>query len=439
MLLTCALSVNGAIRTQPVNLTMTSASIHRRLALYICGFDPRGPAHYHRIYTEQSALQSQVSGHQITVQPRKRTGKLRDHWEVQAKIEGIDTRTQFEFLRWDDLVRSRWYTGHMRYLSLTCAATWRAVCDGSLWRLFKCSLPGFSVAAGPIVILLLLIVGVAVLLALFGLVGFSAIGKSMHSTLPWTLATLLVLIPGTAGLLWVSRFAEQRLHMGWSTRSYWFNSCQGREKTPDVDDRLDQHAEYLLQCLKDPQWDEILLIGHSSGAMMASIVIARAAQLEPQTLQDPRLSLLTLGHCFPILTFQPSAKRLRKESQITAQSLGSRWLDFTAPSDRCCTALVDPTEAARAMDHLDCPSPKILSTRIATLYQPESYAQLRKDHFELHFHYIYASQLPGLYDYFAITAGPQSLAQRFSHQPTVSNWRKFESFGGPFPKLKHAQ
>lgn len=418
---------------------MTSACIHRRLALYISGFDPRGPAHYHRLYTEQSALQSQVSGHQITVKPRKRTCPVRDHWEVQAHIEGIATSTQFEFLRWDDIVRAHWHTGHMRYLALTCAATWRAVSDGSLWRLFKCSLPGFSVAAGPIVMLLLLMVGAAALLAFFGLIGFSAIGASLHSILPWALAAFTVLIPGIAGLLWLSRFAEQDLRMGWSTRSFWFNSCQGREKLPDLNARLDQHAQYLLQCLKDPQWDEILLIGHSSGAMMASIIVGRAAQQSPQALQDPRLSLLTLGHSFPVLTFQPSAKRLRKEIQATTQSLGSRWLDFTAPSDRCCTALVDPTEAVRAMDHLNCPSPKVLSTRVATLYQPESYAQLRKDHFELHFHYIYASQLPGLYDYFAITAGPQSLAQRFSLQPTVSNWRKFESFGGPFPELKGAQ
>lgn len=412
---------------------MTRPTVQRRLALYVSGFDPRGPAHYHRLYREQAALQDQASGHQIKVGPRRRVDPQLDAWEIEAHIEGQDVSTRFEFLRWDDVVRSRWNAGHWRYLGMTVGSTWRFLRDGTLWRLYKCSLPGFSVCIGPFVILLAVVLGAAVLLGLLGL-AWSQTGLG-----PWTLAALLLCALGGAGLAWLSKYAEQHWHMGWTTRSYWFTSWQGRGQAPDLDACLDHHAEHLLQMLQDPQWDEVLLIGHSSGAMMATIIAGRVAQRSPQALRDPRFALMTLGQCFPILSFQPQARRFRLEIQAAAQALGERWHDFTAPTDRCCGALVDPTEAVRGMDGLDCPSPKVLSTRVATLFTPDAYAQLCRDHFDLHFHYIRASQLPGLYDYFAITAGPLTLAQRFAKQPSVRDWRKFERLGGPFPELRQGR
>ena len=251
---------------------------------------------------------------------------------------------------------------------------------------------------------------------------------------------------GLFGLHWLGKRAENEWQMGWVMRSYWFTTKQGRKQLPELDQRLDHHADYLLKVLEDPSFDEILVVGHSSGAMMAASIMGRACKLAPGKLHDPRLNLLTLGQCFPILTFQPQAGHFRAELAAVAESLDGRWVDVTAPTDGCCAALVDPLEAVRALGtsvacepsvpYLGKQRPKVLSPQFANLFTPEVYAEIRKNHSELHFQYLKASQLAGTYDFFAITAGPQRLAQRFAHQPTVRDYRAFQCFGGSFPWLR---
>jgi hypothetical protein len=89
------------------------------------------------------------------------------------------------------------------------------------------------------------------------------------------------------------------------------------------------------------------------------------------------------------------------------------------------------------MDGIDCPSPKVLSPRFAELFTPATYAlrRRREQLFDMHFQYIRASELPGRYDYYAITAGSKPLTARFADLPSVRNWRGFERLGGAFPAL----
>jgi len=48
---------------------------------------------------------------------------------------------------------------------------------------------------------------------------------------------------------------------------------------------------------------------------------------------------------------------------------------------------------------------------------PERWAELRWRFFRLHFQYMCAFDRPGDYDYFRITAGPQTLAARYAGRP----------------------
>jgi hypothetical protein len=410
-----------------------SATVRRRRVLYVSGFDPQGPARYHRLYREQAAAQARVSGHRIEVGARQRLNPQVDAWTVDAEIEGQPCETRYEFLRWDDVVRANWMPGHARYLAATLGATWRFARSGALWRMFKGSRAGFAVCFGPFCVLLFIAFVAALLLA--GV----ALAWHLDGPGPWTAAAVIVAGAGGWALARLSRRAENDWFMGWVMRSYWFTTRQARGDTPDLDARLDAHVQHLLDALADESFDEVLVVGHSSGAMMATIVVGRAAQRAPEATADPRLHLMTLGQCFPILSFQPDATRFRQEVAAAANALGDRWVDFTAPADRCCAALVDPAEAVLGMDGIVCTSPKVLSPQFARLFTPGSYAALRRNLYELHFQYLKAGELPGLYDYFAITAGPQRLSERFAQQPGVRDWRELQCLGGPFPELRRVR
>ena len=122
----------------------------RRHVLYLSGFDPQGPAHYHALYAEQAALQASVLGERIDVGPRKRSGP-NAVWDVRWGGADDDTavETRYEFLRWDDIVRQHWPRGQWRLLALTLATTARLVGNGSLWRMLQTSWPAFVALAAP--------------------------------------------------------------------------------------------------------------------------------------------------------------------------------------------------------------------------------------------------------------------------------------------------
>ena len=57
--------------------------------------------------------------------------------------------------------------------------------------------------------------------------------------------------------------------------------------------------------------------------------------------------------------------------------------------------------------------PLIISAAFSQTLSDETKDHLRWRFFRLHFQYLCAFDKPGLYDYFKITAGPLTLAQRF--------------------------
>lgn len=416
---------------------------HRRV-FFVSGFDPQGHLRYYPLYRDEAAKQCQTAGHRIQLGPRRAAGPHLQTWSVEAVVEGCDCHTTYDFLRWDDLVRQHWFKGHSRYWGMTLGATWRLFSTGVLWLMFKGSWPGFYVCVRPFLMVLVELLGSALVLGVMLLVLAPADIKSGPQ--PALLAAAAAGAAALCGLNWLGRRAENLLQMGWVMRSYWFTTQQGRQQLPDLDQRLDHHARHLLTVLEDPSLDEILVVGHSSGAMMAASIVGRACRLAPEKMADPRLSLLTLGQCFPILSFQPQAGHFRADLAAVAEKLDGRWVDVTAPTDGCCAALVDPMEAVRALGvskgcepstpYAGQQRPKVLSPQFANLFTPEAYAALRKNYSELHFQYLKASEIAGTYDFFAITAGPQRLAQRFAHQPSVRDYRVFQSFGGSFPGLR---
>ena len=80
--------------------------VKRRLVFYFSGFDPRGPSHYHTLYGEQSKLHASLNGLNLEVGKRRRSGKLANAWTITSN--GGETVTDYEFLRWDDIIRARW-------------------------------------------------------------------------------------------------------------------------------------------------------------------------------------------------------------------------------------------------------------------------------------------------------------------------------------------
>ena len=118
-------------------------------------------------------------------------------------------------------------------------------------------------------------------------------------------------------------------------------------------------------------------------------------------------------------SFLPQANRLRADLRALSTSAQVDWIDVTAPGDACSFGLCDPV-AVSGVAPQGQHQPLILSAAFTRTLSPEKQRALRGRWFRLHFQYLCAFDRPGDYDYFAITAGPLTLGQRFAgrqHSP----------------------
>ena len=417
------------MNTPPVDEALPStgaARVRRRHVLYLSGFDPQGPGHYHALYAQQAALQAQVIGCRIDVGARERAGEnaaWNVRWVGQEGAVPVDTR--YEFLRWDDIVRQHWPRGQWRLLQVTLSTTARMVANGSLWRIWQTSWPAFVALAAPAGL-----IGVVALVVAGILLAASGLWLVGHPALAITSTVMFGVF-----LFVFARRAQAKVQMAWLMRSASVILRQGRGQLPALEQRLDAFAARLIELGADPGIDEVLLVGHSSGAMLAASVAARALARDP-SLFGPggRVTLLTLGQCIPVLSYQPEAVAFRRELAGLRAASDLVWVDMTAPPDGCCFALMDPTEVCQ--DNLPDAErskggPKRLSPRFAQSFSPERYRRIRRDKYRCHFQYLMATERPAAYDYFSVTAGPLRLTDRYALQPSVTGFREFQCFGGP--------
>ena len=180
-----------------------------------------------------------------------------------------------------------------------------------------------------------------------------------------------------------------------------------------------EFADRIAEALTD-DIDELLIVGHSSGAYLAISILADVIRAGRVPAGGPALGLLTLGHVVPMVSFLPEARRLRADLAYLSTREELTWVDVTAPGDGCAFALCDPVSVS-GMAPEGKRWPLVISAAFSQTLRPETWRALRWRLFELHFQYLNAfDNLPGQpddYDYFRITAGPLTLATRFATRP----------------------
>ncbi len=162
--------------------------------------------------------------------------------------------------------------------------------------------------------------------------------------------------------------------------------------------------------------DEVLVVGHSSGTHLAVSILADLIRQGRVAANGPRLAFLSLGQVVPMVSFLPNATRLRADLHYLATRDELAWVDVTAPGDGCAFALCDPVSVSGVAPE-GKRWPLVFSAQFTRSLSPARWKALRWKFFRLHFQYLCAFDRPRDYDYFQITAGPLSLADRYAGRP----------------------
>ena len=371
----------------------------RRQVFYIPGYDPFHPRRYRELYRTEAAAQAGISGYDLTLTPKATAGPY--GWHVTARIGGAAVVADVEVLVWADLVKSSMTRGIWGTYGQMLRTAWIYIGSGALFALMRLRKGPMIAALYPVVFLL----GQLALALLAGwglgrLVGqvHWALGAAAGGAMVWALLDLF--------RRWDNKvFAYYLMH------DYAYSAQFGGANPPKLEVRMAAFRDQIGAALA-AGYDEVLVVGHSSGAHLAVSILADLIRGGVQT--GVPLGFLSLGQVVPMVSFLPKAGRLRADLAYLCQRAEVTWVDVTAPGDGCAFALCDPVCVTGVAPATGKRWPLVVSAAFTQSLSVERWKALRWRFFRLHFQYLCAFDRPRDYDYFQITAGPMTLAQRFA-------------------------
>ena len=383
--------------------------VAKRHVLYVPGYDPDQKVRSRALFIRELGRYGRRFGLVRKVSaPRDLPDVPAQVWTVRAARDDWAVETTFEVLLWDDIVARDF----RRPLGATILAildgTWRTVACGLATRLFRTNWRFGAVFAYPYLMILL-----AALAATAA--GFAAgWGAGLLGAPGWGCGLAGLAGAGAALVLLLPRFG------GWYVwhllRDWLFNWEHGSGGRADYDARVDRFAERLCEVVRTTDADEVLVVGHSSGATTAMEVASRALLADPALgRRGPEVAALTLGTSLPAAAYHPKAEGIHADLRRLMSARDVLWVEYQAPQDWLNAAWFNPVRMLPlGLTEESCTNPVIRSARFSDLVSEEVYGAMRFNPFRMHFQFMMANDRAGEYDWFMIALGPWRLSRRIA-------------------------
>ncbi|ACA20622.1 conserved hypothetical protein [Methylobacterium sp. 4-46] len=378
--------------------------VRRRQVFYLPGYDPESHKRYRALFVRELSRY----GRRFDL-PRRRVSPARaspdglvQAWTVEAGRATWETRIDYEVLLWDDLVRQDFRRPLPLSMLLLTVGILHALATGKLFRLYALNWKYGNVILYPFVMTVLLVV-----LGVFLGLGLGAGLERGGTGLPALASVGFGLLGGVGAVILATPLLD-RIFLRQLINDWVFNWQHSNGWRPDYEARLSALADHVAARIAETPADEVMLVGHSSGALTA---VELAARLLARTGRRD-LSLVTLGAGLPLVAVNPRARRVRAEIAALVESERVVWADFQAPQDWMNFPGFNPGRDLALPPRRRTANPAIRSARFKDILSPEVYAKISARPFRMHFQYLMSNDLPGEYDFFALVLGPQRLRER---------------------------
>ncbi len=350
----------------------------RRHVFFIAGFDPRGASGYYQRMTEALAPFAVVG-------PLERRGRYNSLWRWRAPALG--SMTTFEFLHWDDIVGRHWRSkGRLQ----TQIAALRALII--YWR---CGLIARAGDGARAVRWALLTLGMAplalVAAALLFALAVGAVGAWAAPYGAWAA------FPALAAALFAGDFAWRRLNLEWLAKGFACIVETAQGEAPCWDERCSAFAARIAEVERGGEVDEIVVIGHSLGAILAMKALACYLACGERPVRP--IAFATLGNIIPFYTWIEPSRRTMREGEEVANSPFVEWIDVTSGSDPASACRMGPLFGSGA--HVSRWEPEF--HRILT---PERFRHIRRRPLDFHFQYLKSADCADGFDLVRMMSSP---------------------------------
>jgi len=368
---------------------MPRTPVPKRLVFHVGGYDPitRPASAQQRFVREMARFQRAWSVKAIVDGLRDSADQTQ--WNVTTTGPNWLVETDYHLVRWDDVIEafgrrsigSRIPHGILAFLDFVLAGTlWRYVLTN--WRyagffLYPFVMFGLLIAAAFLIGAFAFKITGSIPIAIGGgLFGFAAVLAG-----PWR---------------W--------LNLGDLFDDWIFSREYIRSGNSNIAQKLDRLAAELVAAANNSAADEILVIGHSLGAVLAVDLLDRALKLDPALGRNKiPVTFLSVGSSILKIGLHPKAIRFRRMMERVAKSRAIFWGDYQA--------LVDPLNfyKSRPMAEMGLSTedePTIRVVRFSLMLDDDIYQRIRLHFFRLHCQFISGNDRRALYDYFMLVCGP---------------------------------
>ncbi|EAK9941966.1 DUF829 domain-containing protein [Campylobacter lari] len=368
----------------------------KRDVFYIAGYDPRGYRHYYAMFKKNLAEQNTLLNYDYTLS--KAQVNIYPFWQIQTP----HTSTSYTFLSWNDIVKKNWSEGIKDALS-DCYSFFRIYTITGLFLKFGKESP-HQLITGYYPFFYVLLSLIFTLFCAFGSLFYLQNFHIILGILAFVLS--LVFLPKMLYKL------GKKLAVFWIARICSFCANWEKNSQGELELRMDDFARVIFEKLKENANDknyELILSAHSVGTVLCINVLAKVLRkCEKENVSFENLKVLTLGECIPLVSYQKRSFEFRKDLEY----LGSKnliWYDFTSIIDGACFAQVDFIRTSGVKTQF---SPKYLSAKFHTLYKNKDYKKIKKDKYNAHFLYLFATQIQGVYNFFEFIIGKNKLEEK---------------------------
>jgi hypothetical protein len=374
--------------------------VRRRHVYHLAGYDPVDCGAQFRRFARQLEIFKRTWSIEATLSPLEQSAdRTRAWWTINARGADWQVDAVHEVLSWDDIVQADFPRPTALRLCKAALAYADYIVTGTMFRYFRANHRYVIFFLIPVLQIFLFVamavLGSRLLLQFLPLAGASAIAVA-------AVTALLIFI----GLLrWPGRRwrVEQMLDDWICAREYLY----GRRR--DIDERLDRFAQEIVRRSGEAGLDEIVVVGHSLGAMLALDLLDRALSRDGNAhrhvaRRGPVLCLLTVGATIPKFALHPAARHLREViARIAAGPIA--WAEYQTRDDIISFYKFDPVALRRIGERL-AGNPVIRRVQVHQMLSPPTLARYRRNYLRLHYQAVMANDQPAHYDYFLMVCGP---------------------------------
>lgn len=305
-------------------------------------------------------------------------------------------RSEISFLSFDDIVKQDGARPFVVRLLAYLIAFFDYVMSGTMFRFFATNWRFALYFLYPFVMLAFFAWLGVVVYRLFGL-----------AALPG--GPIMPAIAGAAVVYAVGRFVGQRYFVFHLMDLWSFSREHLHCRRPGMDQRIDAWATLIAERMAISTYDEVLLIGHSTGGALILDVAHQVAERLGGEGRAVDFRLLTVGSTSLKIALHPAAKRARQRLEALARYPGIRWTEFQALTDIINFYKCDPYARAGLTHQRGDQFPRQFQVRIRDMLERDAYKRVKKNFFRVHYQFISANSRRYFYDFFMICCGTRPI------------------------------